>query len=289
MSLIRRVAGHLFGAREVPEAAADPAAPRSFEEQIYAAVIEEGDVCFDVGANFGEMALFFARRAGRGGMVVAFEPVMRVYCQLCTWVQLATDARAPVVTVPMGLAEAEKEATIQVPVGHFAMGTLAPSAAWSREHHAAEIASYPCRFTTLDRFLRTEGIAPPDFVKIDVEGAELLVLRGGAASFGAGWRPLIFMELFAPWERPFGYGPWDVLALLAGYGYRFLFACPDGLVAHQPTPERPLPPEFARGDNVLAFQPDAHAARVAALAGLRAGGATPRLPMKAPPVPNVVA
>lgn len=283
--MITRIAGSVFGSRHKQEATVEVAGPASFEEQIYDAVVAEGDVCYDVGANFGEVALFLARRAGRGGMVVAFEPVMPVYCQLCTWVQLATDARAPVVTLPMGLAEAEKSATIQVPVGHFAMGTLAAPEAWSRTHYAAEIDSYPCRFTTLDAFVATAGIARPDFMKIDVEGAELLVLKGGAASFAEGMRPLLFMELFAPWQRPFGYGPWEVLSLLAGYGYRFLFACPQGLIEHQPTQAMPFPPEYAQGYNLLAFT-EAHATRVAALAGLRAGGGATRLPMTPAPVPN---
>ena len=288
MGMITRIASSVLGKRQKPEVSAEAASPQSFEEQIYDAVVAEGDVCYDIGANFGEVALLLARRAGRGGMVVAFEPVMPVYCQLCTWVQLATDVRAPVVTLQMGLAEAEKAATIQVPVGQFAMGTLAEPDAWSRAHYAAEIASYPCRFTTLDAFVATSGIARPDFMKIDVEGAELLVLKGGAATFGDGMRPLLFMELFAPWQRPFGYGPWDVLSLLAGYGYRFLFMCPEGLIEHQPREAMPFPPEYAQGYNVLAFT-SAHAGRISALAGMRPGGGTALLPMKPPPVPNAVA
>jgi hypothetical protein len=76
-------------------------------------------------------------------------------------------------------------------------------------------------------------------------------------------RPLLFMELFAPWQRPFGYGPWDVLSLLATYGYRFLFMCPDGLIENQPTRAAPYPPEYAQGYNLLAFTA-AHAERIAA-------------------------
>jgi FkbM family methyltransferase len=287
MQLLKRLVATVLGSPRPGATIAEFAGPASFEEQIYDAVVVEGDVCYDVGANIGEVALFLARRAGRGGMVVAFEPVMRVYCQLCTWVQLATNARAPIITLQMGLAEAEKSANIQVPVGQFAMGTLAAPEDWSRNHYAAEIASYPCRFTTLDNFVATSGIARPDFMKIDVEGAELLVLKGGAASFADGMRPLLFMELFAPWQRPFGYEPWDVLSLLAGYGYRFLFACPEGLIEYQPTQAAPCPPEYAQGYNLLAFTA-AHAERIAALDGLRPGGGTALMPMQPAPVPNEV-
>lgn len=287
MSLFKRVVGSILES-ERKDSPAAIAAPSSFEEQIYEAVVAEGDVCFDVGANLGQVALFLARQAGPEGIVVAFEPVMPVFCDLCHTVQAAADARAVVVTMPLGLAEEEKAAAIQMPRGMFGLGSLAEPAAWSRIHQAAEIASYECRFTTLDRFVSGAGIPLPDFLKIDVEGAELLVLRGGSAMFAAGHRPLMLLELFAPWERPFGYAPWDVLSLLAGYGYEFLFACPQGLIEHRPTPAVPCPSAFVEGYNVLAYCADQHASRVAALDGLRAGGATPRLHMTPPPLPNVL-
>ena len=289
VSLITRVANAVLGAHRRPAEEIGVAVPRSFEEQIYAAVVAEGDTCYDVGANYGEVAVFLARLAGRAGLVVAFEPVMPVYCQLCTWTQLVSGPRAPVVTLPFGLAESEKLATIQVPAGKFAMGSLALPEDWSRTIGTTEVVSYPCRFSTLALFIRDAGIAKPDFIKIDVEGAELLVLRGAAGMFRDGHRPLLLIELFAPWERAFGYGPWDVLSLLAAHDYGFLFACPQGLVEHRPTQDEPFPPEYERGYNVLAFCPVVHAERVAATAGLRRGGATVRLPMSPPSGPNVIA
>jgi hypothetical protein len=41
--------------------------PRSLEEQVYAEVVREGDICFDIGANVGWIALFLARTAGAAG------------------------------------------------------------------------------------------------------------------------------------------------------------------------------------------------------------------------------
>ena len=61
--------------------------PTNFEEQIYRAAIQEGDICFDVGANVGEVAIFLARIATPRGCVVAFEPVFSVYSVLCQRVQ----------------------------------------------------------------------------------------------------------------------------------------------------------------------------------------------------------
>ena len=264
-------------------------APLSFEEQIYHAVVRRNDTCFDVGAHSGGVALLLARLAGADGRVLAFEPVWPMYATPCERLRRAGRRSAPVVTVPYGLASEERVATIQVPEGNFGMGSLAPASEWSKAQPGAAIASYECRFVTLDGFLRSANAAPPDFMKIDVEGAELFVLRGAASLFAAGHRPLMLIEIFAPWERAFGYGPWEVLSLLEQLGYRFLFACPGGLVEHAPNAARPFPPEYAQGYNVLAHYPPLHASRIAAVAALRAGGQARVLPMPPPPVANTLA
>ncbi|MFO0123965.1 MAG: FkbM family methyltransferase, partial [Inhella sp.] len=70
---------------------------------------------------------------------------------------------------------------------------------------------------TLDDWARNTGAAP-DYIKVDVEGAELLVLQGGQATL-AQHRPKVFAELLRKWSAPFGYHPNDVLTLMAGLGY----------------------------------------------------------------------
>lgn len=47
-----------------------------------------------------------------------------------------------------------------------------------------------------------------DFLKCDVEGAELLVLQGARQTL-LGWTPKIFLELNPDWSRSFGYEPED--------------------------------------------------------------------------------
>jgi hypothetical protein len=110
-----------------------------------------------------------------------------------------------------------------------------------------------------------------DFWKIDVEGAELFVLRGASQHLAAGHRPLIAAEVYAPWEERFGYGPWEFFGPLVGLGYRFLFLCPGGLVEHLPTESAPFPPEFEQGYNVVAYVPGRHGDRIRALERLRVG------------------
>ena len=264
------------------------ARPRNFEQQLYKACVREGDLAFDVGANEGGVSIFLSRLAGPQGKVVAFEPVWPVYERLCRNVQHAPFLRAPVVTVPCGLAEAEKTGSVQVPDGDFGTASLASAEKWGRLRRSSTMVSYECSFVTLDGFIRARRPGTPQFVKIDVEGAELLVLRGGQHLLSGEHRPLMLIEVFAPWERAFDYGPWEVLWLLKSYGYGFFFACPEGLIEHVPTEGQPFPAPYVHGYNVVAFCRDEHGERVESLERLRAGKGSGILPMTPPPEPNVI-
>lgn len=57
-----------------------------------------------------------------------------------------------------------------------------------------------------------------DLMKIDVEGAELGVIKGGIESITVS-RPTIFIELLRKWMKPFGSSPQDVSELLTELGY----------------------------------------------------------------------
>lgn len=135
---------------------------------------------------------------------------------------------------------------------------------WRENQTAVRIQSYQADFITLDRFMKVCCAIVPDFVKIDVEGAELLVLQGAKDFFAAGHRPLMLLEIFAPWEKAFHYQPWAPLSLLLSYGYEILFICPVGAVKHRPTLEQPFPVEYEAGYNIIAYQPQLHQSRIKA-------------------------
>jgi FkbM family methyltransferase len=279
---IRRAVKELLGMPQWPR----KIQPKTFEEQIYIAAVRQGDSCYDVGASVGKVSLLLARLVGEKGFVIAFEPLWLSYLKLCSNVQKTANFGAPVVTVPMGLADADKEATIQVPANQFGMGSLAPAANWGSVQTGNEIISYHCRFTTLDTFIKSYNIPSPDFIKIDVEGAELFVLNGAGKIFENGNRPLLLIELFAPWEHAFNYKPWAVLNYLMRLNYLFLFVCPEGLIEHSPTEANPFPPEYEQGYNVLAFHREKHAERMHNVNKLRVGGSKLILSMPPPPVAN---
>ena len=179
--------------------------------------------------------------------------------------------KAPIFTMPFGLAEEAKTAEIHVPDGRFEFGSLSRPDELEPLFPEMKLARYQCRFLTLDGFLQSTDGLVADFWKIDVEGAELFVLQGAAQHFAAGNRPLILAEVYAPWAQRSGYGPWELLGLLVRLGYRFLFLCRGGLIEHSPTESDPFPPEFGDSYNVVAYVPERHADRIRGLERLRFG------------------
>ena len=71
---------------------------------------------------------------------------------------------------------------------------------------------------TLDDYIEGHGIDRVDALKIDVEGAELLVLKGGRRTLERD-RPLLVVEIEEQWTRRFGHRAVEVFDLLSELGY----------------------------------------------------------------------
>lgn len=266
----------------------DRPTPRSLEEQVYAALLREGDTAFDIGANAGRVTTFIARVIGSGGCVVAFEPVWSVYRELCRNVRDLDSRAAPVAPVPFGFADVAGIRELHVPEGISELASLADERKWEAAHRITWSESHKAMFRRLDEFLQTTNVPMPVFIKLDVEGAENMVLDGAGTVLAGERRPLMLIELFAPWQKVMGFHPYDLLSRLAANEYEFLFVCPKGLMTHLPTREDPFPGEFRDGYNIVAFVRALHDERIASLRPLMKGGGGRILPMHPPPQPNVV-
>lgn len=131
-----------------------------------AAAMRPGDTVWDVGANVGYYSRRFAEAVRPGGQVFAFEPSPVTLPKLHEAIGGVQD----VTVVPVGLgAEAAKMSFIQSEddLG-VASKVVAPGADGGVE---VEIDSG-------DRLVRDGRVAPPNVIKIDVEGYELDVLKG---------------------------------------------------------------------------------------------------------------
>lgn len=179
------------------------------DEAMLARLVAAGDRVFDVGANVGWHALHLAA-ANPTGTVYAFEPVPATYARMEA--NVALNDRANVAAFPFGLGEWEETLTLyldeSMPVGASAVD------------HAAEGQAVPveCRIRSLDTVVAELGVRP-DVVKIDVEGAELSVLKGAVGTLNSA-RPAVFCELLRKWAASFGYHPNEAIDLMVSLGYR---------------------------------------------------------------------
>lgn len=161
----------------------------SWNPQEYSAfrrAVAPGMVALDVGANVGAYSMLLGQWVGPAGRVFAFEPAPAAFNGLVRHIHL--NDLAPVVR-PIDAAVGERETQAEFLV----MGTAGESrlAAPADRHHVR--VTVPV--VTIDGFCAREGI-DPDFIKIDVEGWELAVLRGARETIGRRGNDLaLFVEM----------------------------------------------------------------------------------------------
>ena len=138
----------------------------------YGQFVKPGDLCFDVGAHKGGRTEWLLQLGAR---VVCVEPQ-----PVCASLLRRRFHRKPVTVVEMAAGDAEGTATLMVSsldvVSTLSQNWIERAAATGRFGAARWEQKIQVPVTTLDKLIRQHG--PPQFVKIDVEGYELQVLRG---------------------------------------------------------------------------------------------------------------
>jgi len=182
------------------------------------ALLEPGMTVVDVGANLGEITLVAARRVGAAGRVLAFEPVDSIADRLDR--NVAMNDLFQVTVLRSGLSDQEGTAEIYTSLRPFHDHTHHEglSSLYADEERDSRVQTIT--LTTLDAACAEQGIGRLDLLKIDVEGAELAVLRGGEKTIAA-MRPWIIVEVNRGTSRNAAVRPEQILELLSAHGYRF--------------------------------------------------------------------
>jgi FkbM family methyltransferase len=137
---------------------------------LLAALVKPGMTIVDAGANKGYFTLLFAKLMSDCGKVLSFEPHPRNYYWLSKSVSI--NKYKCVKLYPVALSAEEKQATFYRG-RKSGWGSLVPGPGTARDQKP-----FLVKTRRLDEILREEGINKLDLLKIDVEGAELLVLAG---------------------------------------------------------------------------------------------------------------
>jgi FkbM family methyltransferase len=187
-------------------------------------LVSPGDVCFDVGAAGGTYMWLLARRCAPDGRVYAFEPRPRSASAIERARRLLGLGNVSVHR--FGLADREGSMTVLIPSWR---GLRFTTRAYLASAYGVDAEAIPEGFTavrpltipmtTIDQFVAEQGVERIDFIKADVEGAELAVMEGARQSIDR-WHPTILLEIEDRHLGRYGRRATDVVQFMTERGYR---------------------------------------------------------------------
>lgn len=198
----------LFGVFEAPESA------------YFRCVVRDSDICFDVGANVGYFSMLLARLAPRGAIHV-FEPIPLNAALIAANRELNGFAHVFISACAVGDKAHNLDFTVSTDSAYSSLHDVGRSRA---------VATIPVQMITLDDYIKQHAIPRVDVLKIDVEGAEVLVIQGAAQLLSDLERAprVVLMELYQENMVPFGTSVEQALRTMTSFGYRAHTLSEDG-------------------------------------------------------------
>jgi FkbM family methyltransferase len=172
--------------------------------------LRPGSVFFDVGANLGLYSLLASRRVGSLGHVHAFEPAPAQFRHL--EINARINGASNVILNNCAVSDSCAERDLFLSDG------------WNQGTHsfgAGPGRSVSCRVPclTLDRYVEQRAVSRLDVIKVDVEGAEMLVFRGAEKTICSLSPRLIVFEAAEQHCQALGYSTSDLKRFLEEHGY----------------------------------------------------------------------
>lgn len=168
--------------------------------------LREDDVFFDVGANVGIVALHAAKIC----RTVAFEPDPSFRRRL--QVNSGLNSDRTVTVEPVAISDSDDRVVLYTDGDDGTSPSLV--------HQRGESGQVSVSARSLDSLVAEGRLPRPTVIKLDIEGAEILALRGAAGLLAAPERPrVLFIEVHDTFLPGFGSSADEVYALLQKYGY----------------------------------------------------------------------
>lgn len=177
-------------------------------------ILKKGQTIIDVGANQGEYSLWAVKYAGHTGKVIAFEPMNKLFNQLKFNFSLNSKYQKALIPIKTGLSDTKGKLNLYGKEGdNEGVNTMFPT-----QTHTVLIQEI--LLDTLDNQLCLLDCKQIDMIKIDVEGAELQVLKGALKTLEK-YKPHLMIEINREACFAGGYEPEQIFELLRPLGYTF--------------------------------------------------------------------
>ncbi|MFI9324923.1 FkbM family methyltransferase [Kitasatospora aureofaciens] len=185
-------------------------------------VVAPGAICLDIGAEYGLYTWVLSSLIGPAGHVHSVEPLPGPSRWLRTASRLLGARNVTVHRLALGAEAGLGTLSLPkrrgLPVHGRTYLTEGADGPGPNAEFAASV-RVPTRVVTLDQLAERLPLTRDCFIKADVEGAELAVLRGGAATL-LRHRPTLLLEIEDRHLRKYGSRAADVPRHLEQYGYR---------------------------------------------------------------------
>lgn len=181
-------------------------------------VVRSGDICLDIGANFGWYSTLLSEICGPNGVVHAFEPVPETFRLLET--NVASARYQNIFLNNFGLGDFNGNTELHL------FNDLGSGHSSISDHGRSDTIKVPVSIRRFDDFVADACLGGEVvFLKADIEGAELAFLRGAESLFKQERPPIILMEMALEQAAAFGYKPNDLIEFIRRRRpYRFFAA-----------------------------------------------------------------
>jgi FkbM family methyltransferase len=187
--------------------------------ELFKKVVKEGEVVVDLGANIGYFTLLAAKLVGKNGKVFSLEPEPRNYGYLKKNIEI--NDYKNVVAVQKAVSDKNGKTRLYIcdyDTGHHTINKFEGVRAYARGRLVKE-KSIEIETVTLDEFFKGKEELI-DVIKMDVEGAEALVLAGMDNILKKNKKLQMFIEFFPLLIKKMGSSPSEFLKKLIE-DYRF--------------------------------------------------------------------
>jgi FkbM family methyltransferase len=183
------------------------------ETKLFKKILRAGDTFLDVGANIGWFTLVGSRAVGSNGKVVSFEPSSHIYSHLQQTVNI--NALKNVKVEKLALSDENGIAILSgISADNEGTGSIVSSTKKLEDSAKEEV-----KTITLDNYWHQENLGKIRLIKIDVEGAELKVLKGAQSLLKEKVCEYIIFEVNDKRLREMGSSSMELLSLVKSLGY----------------------------------------------------------------------